>query len=56
MPSVLMHDEAKNIINFLHDKHWLVASLLYDCGLRINEALQLRVKDINMADNTLFDK
>ena len=44
MPTVLTHDEAKNIINSLHDKHWLIASLLYGCGLRINEALQLKVK------------
>lgn len=54
MPTVLTHDEAKSIISHLQGKHWLIASILYGCGLRINEALQLRIKDINLADNTLF--
>ncbi|WP_394495900.1 integron integrase [Shewanella sp. ENK2] len=54
MPTVLTHDEAKLIISQLAGKYWLVASLLYGCGLRINEALQLRIKDINLDDNTLF--
>jgi integron integrase len=54
MPTVLTHDEAKSIIGYLRGKHWLIASILYGCGLRINEALQLRIKDINLADNTLF--
>jgi integron integrase len=54
MPTVLTHDEAKSIIGYLRAKHWLIASILYGCGLRINEALQLRIKDINLADNTLF--
>ncbi|MBU2972681.1 integron integrase [Pseudoalteromonas sp. C2R02] len=54
MPTVLTHEEAIKIINHLHAKHWLIASILYGCGLRINEALQLRIKDINLTDNTLF--
>jgi len=54
MPTVLTHVEATNIISHLHSTHWLISSILYGCGLRINEALQLRVKDLNLADNTLF--
>jgi integron integrase len=54
IPTVLTHDEAKSIINFLSGQYWLIASLLYGCGLRINEALTLRVKDLNLNDNTLF--
>ncbi len=54
MPTVLTHDEAKLIISQLTGKYWLIASLLYGCGLRINEALQLRIKDINLDDSTLF--
>ncbi len=54
MPTVLTHDEAKAIIDQLTGKYWLIASLLYGGGLRINEALKLRIKDINLNDNTLF--
>ena len=54
MPTVLSHSEAMAIINILTGKYWLIASLLYGCGLRINEALKLRIKDINLDDNTLF--
>jgi len=54
MPTVLTHEEAKAIIDKLTGKYWLIASLLYGCGLRINEALQLRIKDINLYDNTVF--
>jgi len=54
MPTVLTHEEAKSIINQLKGKYWLIASLLYGCGLRINEALKLRIKDINLSNNTVF--
>ncbi len=54
MPTVLTHDEALCILNYLTGKYWLIAGLLYGCGLRINEALQLRIKDINLSNNTLF--
>ena len=54
MPTVLTHEEATTVIGHLNATHWLIASLLYGCGLRINEAQQFRVKDINLADSTLF--
>ncbi|MGX9461801.1 integron integrase [Shewanella sp. A14] len=54
IPTVLTHDEAKSIISHLSGQYWLIASLLYGGGLRINEALKLRVKDVNVQNNTLF--
>ncbi|MCF7515328.1 integron integrase [Pseudoalteromonas sp. L23] len=54
IPCVLTHEEAMMIISKLHGKYQLVASLLYGCGLRINEALHLRIKDINFTNSTLF--
>ncbi len=54
IPSVLTHHEAKKILSHMTGTHWLIASILYGSGLRINEALSLRVKDINLADNTIF--
>ncbi|NWO04642.1 MAG: integron integrase [Alteromonadaceae bacterium] len=47
LPTVLTHDEAKAVINHLEDPHQLVARLMYGSGLRINEALRLRVKDVD---------
>ena len=54
IPTVLTHEEAMSIIRNMYGKYNLIASLLYGCGLRINEALQLRIKDINLANSTLF--
>ena len=54
MPTVLTHAEAKMIISQMSGIHWLIASLLYGCGLRINEALNLRIKDIDLTNNTIF--
>ena len=45
MPTVFTHQEATAIIGKLIHPHRLVASLLYGSGLRLNEALRLRIKD-----------
>lgn len=54
MPTVISASEARTIIELLPDKYRLIASLLYGAGLRINEALSLRIKDINFSNKTLF--
>ena len=54
MPTVLTHEEAKSIIENLRGVHKLIASILYGCGLKINEALNLRVKDIDLKNSTVF--
>ena len=47
LPVVLTKEEVKIIINQLKDTNWLIANLLYGAGLRLNEALRLRVKDLD---------
>ena len=47
VPVVLTKDEVKMIINELRGTNWLVANLLYGSGLRLQEALRLRVKDLD---------
>ena len=47
VPVVLTKDEVKTIINQLKDTNWLIANLLYGSGLRLQEALRLRVKDLD---------
>jgi len=47
LPTVFTHDEAKAVISHLKGSPQLVARLMYGSGLRINEALRLRVKDVD---------
>ncbi len=54
MPSVLSEHEVQVILTHLKGKYWLITALLYGCGLRINEALKLRIKDINFNNHTVF--
>ena len=54
IPTVLTHEEAISIIGNISGKYNLIASILYGCGLRINEALTLRIKDIDLNNGTLF--
>jgi integron integrase len=49
-PEILSRDEIKLILEKLKGEKWLMVSLLYGCGLSLNECLSLRIKDID------FDK
>jgi integron integrase len=48
VPVVLRPDEARDLLARLDGPVWLVCSLLYGAGLRLLEALRLRVKDIDL--------
>lgn len=47
LPVVLTLHEVEAIVEHLEGECWLVAVLLYGSGLRLLEALQLRVKDVD---------
>ena len=47
VPVVLSVDEVRRVLKQLSGVPWLVASLLYGAGLRLQEALSLRVKDVD---------
>jgi len=47
LPVVLTVAEARAVLGRFSGSHWLVASLLYGAGLRLMEALRLRVKDVD---------
>lgn len=49
MPTVFSHNEALAVIQQLDGVNKLIASILYGSGLRINEALRLRVKDLDFS-------
>lgn len=48
LPTVLSRDEARAVLRELRGTRHLMASLLYGSGLRLNECIQLRVKDIDL--------
>ena len=47
IPTVLTKDEALRIINAMTGTYRLMAKLLYGSGLRLNECIRLRVKDLD---------
>ena len=49
LPMVLSQGEVQKVLSHLSGTHHLVVSLLYGTGMRILEALRLRVKDIDFA-------
>jgi len=48
LPVVLSRAEVKSVLARLNGTIWLVASMLYGTGMRINECLQLRIKDVDL--------
>ena len=47
IPVVFSKTEVQKVLENLSGIHWIMAMLLYGSGLRLNEGLQLRVKDID---------
>lgn len=53
LPVVLTKDECRALLGQLAATQHLVGSLLYGAGLRVSEALRLRVKDVDFAAGTV---
>jgi integron integrase len=54
LPVILTLEEVTSIVAWLQGEHRLFARLLYGTGMRINEALQLRVKDIDFPHKAII--
>ncbi|HEY9768956.1 MAG TPA: phage integrase N-terminal SAM-like domain-containing protein [Coleofasciculaceae cyanobacterium] len=54
LPTVLTKEEVLAIINNLSGVYPLVVKLLYGTGLRLTEGLQLRVKDVDFAQQQII--
>ncbi len=52
IPQVLTKEEVKKVIDNLTGTYQLIVYLMYGCGLRMSEALNIRIKDIDFG----FDK
>lgn len=48
LPVVLTEAEARALLAHLEGVYWLVGMLLYGAGLRLMEAVRLRVKDVDL--------
>lgn len=47
VPTVLSREEIVNVLGRMEGRSWLLASLLYGTGMRLMEALRLRIKDVD---------
>ena len=54
LPVVLTPQEASKILTLLHGQNQLIAKLLYGSGLRVSEALRIRVKDIDFEQSQIL--
>ena len=53
LPTVLNVDEVIQIIEQLEGIHKLIVQVMYGSGLRVSEALNLRIQDINFEKNSV---
>jgi integron integrase len=54
LPVVLTRSEVRKVLDALPARYWLIASLMYGSGLRLLEALRLRVKDVSVEQRLLL--
>jgi len=54
LPVVMTHEEANRVLAELEGTIWLMANLLYGCGLRLSECIRLRVKDIDFQQRAII--
>jgi integron integrase len=54
LPTVFTSEEVNLILGQMEGTPWLVCSLLYGTGMRLNEALRLRVKDIDFTKREIL--
>ncbi|MFM7447513.1 MAG: integron integrase [Leptolyngbyaceae cyanobacterium] len=54
LPTVLTKEEVQAVLQHLSGVHGLVIRMLYGSGLRLNEGLRLRVKDVDFAQRQII--
>lgn len=54
LPVVLSVDEVSTVLRAMGGEHQLLAQILYGTGMRISEALGLRVKDLDFAQGAIY--
>jgi len=57
IPEVLTIEEVKKLINSIYNiKHKLILKLMYGCGLRVSELVNLKKQDFNFSEDLLHIK
>ncbi|SMN11774.1 Integrase [uncultured Candidatus Thioglobus sp.] len=54
LPDILSKEQIESIIYHLKGHYQLLVYLLYGCGLRSSEALNIQIKDLNLNDRQLY--
>ncbi|MDQ7043564.1 MAG: integron integrase [Sulfurimonas sp.] len=54
IPVVLTKDEVRNVLQNLTGMYKLVVTLMYGCGLRMSEVLNIRLKDVDFGFDKLY--
>ena len=54
LPTVLTPTEVRNVLQYVGDTAGLIARLLYGSGMRLEECLRLRVKDIDFGNHRII--
>jgi integron integrase len=54
LPVVLSKEEVEGVLAYLEGTYYLMTGLLYGSGLRLNECLRLRIKDIDFDRMAIF--
>ncbi|MGC3835474.1 phage integrase N-terminal SAM-like domain-containing protein [Moritella viscosa] len=54
LPTVLFPSEVEKILKHMSGQYYLITALLYGGGFRLNEALSLRIKDIDLINKSIF--
>lgn len=53
LPVVLSKKEITSIFQFIPEKTQLICQIIYGCGLRLNECLAMRIKDIDFESDSV---
>jgi integrase len=56
LPEVRLQDELKTLIDLLEEPYKLLAEQYYGCGLRLEEGLSIRIKDVDFNRKLLIVK
>jgi len=52
--NILTKDEVQSLLSNLYGQEWLAVSLIYGAGLRASECVNLRVRDLNLQEESIL--